>query len=238
MGSDTNRPVFVIFVKAAQVGRVKTRLTAALSAEQAVAVHAAMMEATLARVLARPAAARVLAVAPDESRERFAADHHDFDDVIPQGSGDFGQRIARTVAHVHRKLPRPLILLGADAPDLPDDRLARAAEIVCAGGWALCPSRDGGYCLLGLARPEPRLLTGIDWGSQRVAEQTRTAARNIGLPLTELEPWHDVDTPRDLERLIARLAGAEDPHLRRLHTRLLSAKLKPPMDWSAPDDDH
>ncbi|MEM0915422.1 MAG: DUF2064 domain-containing protein, partial [Planctomycetota bacterium] len=97
---------------------------------------------------------------------------------------------------------------------------------------AVGPVADGGYWTLA-ARSADRgaaLLRGIDWGSERVLDQTRAAAAAAGLRLSELDAWHDVDDADDLAALRRRLANtaatadpAADPALSTLRSALDTA---------------
>ena len=64
----------------------------------------------------------------------------------------------------------------------------------------------------------PSLLRGIDWGSERVFDQTVAAARAAGIEPVTLPTWGDVDEPADVEALRSRLSAATpaDAPLRRL----------------------
>lgn len=63
------------------------------------------------------------------------------------------------------------------------------------------PAEDGGYVLVGLRRPLPRLFEDIDWGSERVMTQTRARLHELGLSWRELPTLWDIDRPQDLDRL-------------------------------------
>jgi glycosyltransferase A (GT-A) superfamily protein (DUF2064 family) len=65
---------------------------------------------------------------------------------------------------------------------------------------------DGGYVLLGLREPHAALFAGIKWSTEAVYEQTLARARKAGLSVHRQEPWYDVDTPEDLDRLRKELA--------------------------------
>jgi glycosyltransferase A (GT-A) superfamily protein (DUF2064 family) len=66
----------------------------------------------------------------------------------------------------------------------------------------LVPAEDGGYTLIGLARPNAQVFEGVTWGKGGVLEQTRERLRELGWHWTELETLWDVDTPVDYERLV------------------------------------
>lgn len=216
----------VVFAKWPRPGHVKTRLTPALTPVQACHVHELMLNAVLDIVCALPAQRRFLAVSPDSARQQAAERWPALDAVVSQGPGDLGRRILRVSnEHFQRHAAEPLLILGTDAPDLPRRAYREAAAALADRSAVICPSQDGGYCLIGVPEPLAALFAGIDWGSSRVAEQTRAAARASGVPLVELEPWEDVDTLDDVKRLVRRLAGAPEGPLGRLRRGLLSAKL-------------
>ena len=77
---------------------------------------------------------------------------------------------------------------------LPGDKL-RLGNVVIA------PAEDGGYVLVGLARPAPMLFDGIAWGSSAVMGQTRSKLAQAGVRWKELATYWDVDRPEDYARL-------------------------------------
>ena len=67
--------------------------------------------------------------------------------------------------------------LPADPQTVQD--LQDAARALGSHDAVLQPAQDGGYVLIGLRRPQPRLFDAIDWGSPRVAEQTLAFADSL-----------------------------------------------------------
>lgn len=226
MPDDLGRVGVVVFAKTACPGTVKTRLIPALGPHRAADSHQALLDATLARVARMACASRTLALTPDRACKATSPQAHAVDRIVPQGAGDLGQRLARVTDALFTMESSPLIVLGADAPDLPLEIIQQAAASVVKGRFAISRSRDGGYCLIALPRPAPELFTRISWGGPLVADQTRAAADRAGLELVELEPWEDIDTIDDVKRLIERLRNVGDEALQRLRERLISATLK------------
>lgn len=111
------------------------------------------------------------------------------------------------MAHATREALRraPFVLLmGADCPDLTPREMRRAARWLAGGAdVVLAPARDGGYALVGLARPLPAIFRDIPWGSERVYAQTRARLENCGRRLRALAQVGDIDRPEDLERIRA-----------------------------------
>jgi len=225
----------IVFARAPGRVPAKTRLASMLGPTEACDVYAWMLRATLERVSRMGFRNRVLAVTPDEGCERLRIAWSDTFMIVPQGGGNLGERLRRTTASVYEKHGCPLLVIGADSPDLPEGVFSKAAQAVRRGQVAICPARDGGYCLIALPRPEPALFDRIDWGGASVARQTHEAARRIGIRLVRLPEWEDVDRPMDLRRLRDRIVASPDPALRKLYGRLLSVKL---LSGRARDEDN
>ncbi len=211
---------WVVMAKGAVPGRVKTRLCdgpGALTPGAAARVHRAMLTCVMGRVGGIPGRGRGF-------RGVLAVDGPTWHDagalpvqvpggwtVVEQGEGGLGERIDR----VWRQLGGgPAVWLGVDSPDVPAEHL-RAAWAVAAGRAgahaAVGPVDDGGYWTLSASRRLPTLLRRIDWGSERVYDQTHAAARGAGLRLIDLPAWHDVDAPDDLHDLARRLNRPDPP---------------------------
>ncbi len=78
------------------------------------------------------------------------------------------------------------------------------------------PSDDGGYYLIGIRKPQPRLFEAIDWSTDRVCAQTLERAAEIGLDVRLLPACYDVDDRRTLHRLCSELLGSDasdDPEI-------------------------
>jgi rSAM/selenodomain-associated transferase 2/rSAM/selenodomain-associated transferase 1 len=211
---DRVRPTLQVFAKAPVPGTVKTRLGAAIGAEGAATVHAELVERTLATAAAARAAGIVgrveLWCAPDASAPAFAAWRDRYDVVLaPQPGGDLG---ARMHAALHAALASggPALLIGTDCPTLDPGYLARAAAALDRHDAVIGPAEDGGYVLIGLARPLD-VFTGIDWGTPAVLAATRARLSAAAATWDELPVKWDVDEPADLARwrvLAAPVAGS------------------------------
>ncbi len=134
--------------------------------------------------------------------------------LIAQVEGDLGERMCTAAAELLAQSPDSILILGTDAPTLPLDYLREAAKALDDYDASIVPSRDGGYVLLGLKRLHDALFSGIAWSTDIVYLQTVEKAREAGISLFALEPWYDVDTPTDLERLKVELKADPDlaPH--------------------------
>ncbi len=190
----------ILFAKFPRPGRVKTRLIGALTSEQAAEVYRRLLVLSLDTLRAVADARIILAGAPD------AADFSDYVDSTiefrPQGDGDLGRRLSRGMAAAFEAGSPRVVVVGADCPRMTPGDLSRAFELLEEHDVVIGPAIDGGYYLLGLRRPAPMLLEGIDWSSERVLAQTQARAANAGLRVALLEVRRDVDTIEDIRALV------------------------------------
>jgi hypothetical protein len=191
----------LVFARAPLAGSVKTRLVPALGARGAAALHARMVRHTLRTACAAAIGQVELWCAPSVDHAFFGRCAADFGVTLAAQEGaDLGTRMDHALT---RALLRGYALvIGTDCPALTADDLRAAAAALCEDARAvIAPAEDGGYVLIGLRRREPRLFSGIDWGSASVMAQTRARLAELGWTWRELEPRWDVDRPEDLARL-------------------------------------
>lgn len=204
-----------IMCKAPVAGESKTRLCPPLSPKQA---------AALSRCFIADVAATVAAVARDAGGRGYAVitpagSEGAFADILPDGVRVITQRgvdLSARLIHATRDLLASghtgVCLINADGPTLPAELLARAAAVLSAPGEgiALAPAIDGGYALIGLKRVHPALFAGVAWSTSRVLAQTLARADRLGVPVSLLPTWYDIDDVAGLELLGCELFGAGD----------------------------
>jgi hypothetical protein len=208
--------LLAIFAKHWEPGKVKTRLASTIGESHAATLHALFVAALIER-LADVGHRRAVAYWPPEARGSFAGIVRDRFELLPQMSGNLGERMQAFFVTGLAWAER-VVLIGSDSPDIPRDILAQAFAALADTDVVLGPAADGGYYLLGLARRLPPIFDGIAWSSRDVWQQTTARLNAAGVRWHELPPWYDVDEPADLAAFRNRLAGigAADPHLARL----------------------
>jgi len=191
----------VVLARAPLPGRAKTRLMPAVGALGAARVHAQLLVRTVATVSRVADAPVTLRVAPALGHPLFGQLRRRFGVALrAQCGGDLGRRMHHALAVALRDSDAA-VLVGTDCPGLVADDIRTALAALHAGSDAvLGPALDGGYWLIGLRRPAAGLFQGVDWGSAKVAAQTRRRMRRLGLSCHELSPRADLDHPADLWR--------------------------------------
>ncbi|MDY7031643.1 MAG: TIGR04283 family arsenosugar biosynthesis glycosyltransferase [Thermodesulfobacteriota bacterium] len=117
-----------------------------------------------------------------------------------QGHGDLGERMNTAFIEAFQRGCRHVILLGTDIPGVTGNHLKNTMEALLEYDLVLGPSTDGGYWLIGMKNPGD-VFQGIDWGTEKVLQQTMTSARGQDLKVHLLDPLTDVDTVEDLNRV-------------------------------------
>jgi hypothetical protein len=207
----------IVVAKRPIPGRTKTRLTPPLSLDQAAALYDCFLRDTLDLIRRVPDVQPVIAYSPDNAREYFAQLAPDFDLVRQQGH-DLGARLDNALTHYLHTGCERVAIMNSDGPTLPVDHLIAAFEALSdRTEVVLGPSDDGGYYLIGLRRPAPRLLREVRMSTPFVTADTLALAEEEGLHVALLPAWYDVDDAASLARLVNELIDAPldvAPHTR------------------------
>ena len=102
-----------------------------------------------------------------------------------------------------------VLLVNGDSPTLPASILHESVLALRQreDRAVFSPAIDGGYVLVGLRRRYPALFAGIPWSTPAVMARSLDQARSIGLPVTMVDPWYDVDDAESLAWLLDELRG-------------------------------
>lgn len=195
-------PALIVFARAPEAGRVKTRLVPLLGEAGAARLHARLVMRTLRTVAASGIESVYLYCAP-RTKNRFFEEMQDRFGVrlCPQGHGNLGERMFRAFTRGLREHSF-VVLIGSDCPALKPADLRAAMRALREGADAvLAPAEDGGYPLIGLRRVSRRLFNDVDWGGPRVLAQTRGRLKALRWRWRELRTVWDVDRPEDVLRL-------------------------------------
>lgn len=192
--------------KAPRPGEVKTRLEPLLGADGCARLQAGLLHrATTWAHRVAPGAAFV-AYAPDDALEETVEHVPPGTDLFAQEGEDLGARLTAATERVLSMHSGPLLVVGTDLATLTPAH-ARAALDDLAEGCDVCfgPAFDGGYYLVALAAPQPRLfdLPADAWGGTRVLELSLEAAASAGLSFGLLRGERDLDTAADVRSALA-----------------------------------
>lgn len=204
-----------VMAKAPRAGRSKTRLCPPLQPKHAAELSGAFLHDTTRTVALAGHAAPITAYAAyapagDEDR---VSNHTapgtalllaDGSSPAPAGVVGFGRCLFQALEGMLSRGHLAACVLSSDVPTLPPRLLVETARHLLVPGdrGVLGACHDGGYYILGLKAAHARMFADIAWSTDRVADETRERAREIGLALVELEPWYDVDDAASLSLLL------------------------------------
>lgn len=203
-----------IVCKTPAAGQSKTRLSPPLRPEECAALSACFIRDVAAKVqaFAKDGVAPCAVYTPAGSESALRTLLPDGFPLLVQGEGDLGVRMAKAVADCLAAGHAGVILIGSDSPTMPVAILSEAIEAVRAGdNVVLSPALDGGYTLIGLSQPHPRLFRDIPWSTAEVHRLTLLRAREIGLPVVNVPGWYDVDDANSLAMLENEMRGIAPP---------------------------
>lgn len=209
------RITLCLFVRAPNLGEVKSRLAASIGEPAALAAHVALVDHLLGQLDARlPRLHRNIDVQlwladmpktplSNGHLERWArSTGHGVQHQVGAGLGERMAHALATVIESGSGAGRGYgLLIGSDCPTIDWSYLDKAASALEAGAdVVLGPAEDGGYGLVGLSQPQPELFEDIAWGTDQVLVQTQAKAQRKQLNVQLLETLWDVDYLADWER--------------------------------------
>jgi len=182
----------IIFVKNAELGKVKTRLAATLGAQKAFEIYDQLLRYTHSLALAVEAKRTVYYSSKLEKNDLWSGA---FDKAV-QKDGDLGQRMSAAFAHqlrIHDKV----LIIGSDCAQLTSGIIAEAFEKLESYDLVIGPANDGGYYLLGMKSYHPIIFEGVSWSSEKVFQETITKIEQIRKSHLVLPQLIDVDDEND-----------------------------------------
>lgn len=189
--------VLVVMARQPTPGAVKTRLARRIGDAAACDLYRAFL-ADIAATLTDERWRLLWAVTPPKADIRPIVGANA--ESLAQRGDDLAARMRHVLEDVFAAGADRVVMIGADAPHLGPSAVAAAFAALESADLVLTPTRDGGYCLIGL-RAVHDLFSGVAMGSERVFVQTLDRARALGLGVsTQLETF-DVDEWEDVLEL-------------------------------------
>jgi rSAM/selenodomain-associated transferase 1 len=147
MNNPAETTIVALFVRLPVPGRVKTRLAAALGAEDACRLYRAMVTDILSTVrssgfpLCLFHDGKESSAPPRDWMEAASA-------VIAQQGASIGERMMAAFEHCFAEGIGQVLLVGSDIPGLDADLLHEAVKALTTRDAAIAPALDGGYGLI------------------------------------------------------------------------------------------
>ena len=191
----------IIFSRYPEPGKTKTRMIPALGAVGAAELQKKMTEHTLKMAIALTKLREVVAeVHFAGGNQQLMQDWLGRDvKYVTQTGSDLGEKMRSAFEEAFKSGSQRVVIIGIDCPDLSCEILSEAFDSLYRHDLVLGVAEDGGYYLIGLNSLQTKLFQEIDWGTERVLQQTQNIAQQLRLAVYCLTTLADVDRPEDLK---------------------------------------
>jgi uncharacterized protein len=195
----------IVIAEAPVPDRVDNWLSPPLRPQQAALVAEAALADTLDVVAAAPVTERVVAL--DGAPGAWAPVGFR---VIGQRGGGLDERLAAAFADAYAAAPLPMVLIGADTPQVTVDMLGEAVASLESGeaDAVFGPSADGGFWLLGLRRPDRSLLAGVPMSAKDPGRVLLERLAGAGLRVALAPRLTEVNTLETAEQVAEQIPSS------------------------------
>lgn len=194
-----DKKLIIIFYRNPELGKVKTRLAATLGDDKALAIYLKLVSHT--RSITENLNAHKMVCYTDHVDKEDNWPNDIFEKKLQQGES-LGQRLAHAIKEAFDKNFESVIIIGSDCFELTEAIIKQAFQKLSDFDAVLGPAKDGGYYLLGANEYIPQLFENKDWSTSKVAEQTISNFKDMGMSYFLLPELTDVDREEDLPKEI------------------------------------
>lgn len=198
-GNQGHKEILLVFLRAPEKGRVKTRLARDIGDSRALALYKTLVDFTLTAASAGFRETWICYFPMDKKDliTDWLGGEYTF---LAQSGRDLGRRMANAMAAAFDDGADRVVLVGTDIPQIRASHIDQAFGALIEKDVVLGPSEDGGYWLVGCRSPGvlPAIFQARVWGSDSVFSSTVEDCCHAGLAWEKLAVLRDVDTVEDL----------------------------------------
>lgn len=190
------KTVIQLFARPPLKGKVKTRLSAKVGAENALSIYRHCLDFNLS-LLRNCGFDYQIWLSEEPEKEWFPGEN-----VKVQQGRNLGERMLFSMSSELQQTCRydRVILIGSDCLDLTQSLLNQVETELDHNDLVIIPASDGGYVLIAARESiNPRLFDDISWGSHKVMKQTQQRVMQSGIRASILNPLRDIDRIDDLQ---------------------------------------
>lgn len=195
------KEALIIFARAPQKGKVKTRLAASVGEDTALAVYKLLLQHTKS-VTENLSCDKYVFYA-----DQIPGDDHwgnDYKKLLQLGT-DLGEKMRNAFSRLFGEGYLRLVIIGSDCFELTEAILQLAFSLLDQNEMVIGPAQDGGYYLLGMKDGLKDIFNGVEWSTEKVLAQTKSQVLAKGYGHHLLPVLNDVDTIDDLPKELLHL---------------------------------
>ena len=200
MASEREKLLLVVMAKAPVPGTVKTRLVPHLSPQEATDLYRCLLKDRITTIQTLTGVALAIAYTPANAKNAFIPFCENGLRLFPQKGNHLGERLNNIFVDKLADEFDAVSIIDSDTPDLPVSAVQASFTRLMSDQTDVVfgPCHDGGYYLVGMRRPHPKLFANIPWSTDKVLPNTLERARELGVRTDLLPRWNDLDTIDDL----------------------------------------
>jgi len=203
-----------ILARKAEVGKGKTRLAKGIGVQQAYQAYKHLIEVTASVTKASGLFCTVFFDPEIGDTNLWQKEHFNY--RLQVQYNNLGDRIAAGLEEVlfpseasnpelaagakaDKEAPNGALIMGTDCPTLTPDILIEAGKALETNDAILGPTHDGGFYLLGVKTLDASLFEGVEWSTEKVADQMIAAFERLGYTYQLSPKLTDIDEKEDWE---------------------------------------
>jgi uncharacterized protein len=183
----------IIFIKNAELGKVKTRLAATLGDEKALDIYKELLSLTQKITLQVDCQRYLYYSNFIDVKDDFS--ESDFTKRVQIGE-NLGERMSNAFTEVltnHSKA----VIIGSDCAELQGEILSGAFADLAAHDFVLGAAEDGGYYMLGMKEAQPEVFANIEWSTDEVFTKTIENIKQLEKSVAFSPTLSDLDNEAD-----------------------------------------
>lgn len=187
--------LLIIFCKNPELGKVKTRIAATLGDEKALAIYYKLINYTQQITTPLPFDKVVYYSNHIDREDNWHNDH--FKKALQKGN-DLGEKMSNAFSESFAKGFSSVCIVGTDCMEITGKIILDAFKILEKKDAVLGPAKDGGYYLLGMNKPNPKVFHNKKWSTGSVSSDTIRDFESLKLSYALLPVLSDVDEEKDV----------------------------------------
>ena len=194
-----DKQLLILFYRNPELGKVKSRLAAAVGEERALAIYLLMAAHTRKISLSIPVVKIIYYSEFIDSDDHWLNDN--FRKQLQQGS-NLGEKMKQAFEEGFNSGYESVCIIGTDCLELTEDFLVKSFETLQHSNAVIGPAADGGYYLLGMSKFIPELFNDKNWSTSSVCDDTIQDLKRLHCSYHLLPTLQDVDRESDLPQYL------------------------------------
>jgi len=190
------KKLLIVLARNPLKGRVKTRLARDIGDDQALKAYRILLQHTVTIATTSESDTALFHSEPDPPPAAFIPERGR---TFCQTGNDLGERINNAFITGFSQGYQHIVLIGSDCLDIRPSHIKQAFALLDTHAAVIGPSLDGGFYLVGLTTPVPKLFLQRTWSHEKVLEETIARLEALELRFTLMDTLADIDTFPALE---------------------------------------